>query len=126
LLDVEGEAMLRFHAGRGKDRANGARGATLLSDHFAEIGGSDAQSEHGAGGVFDGFDGDFLRLVDEGFGKTRDELDHGLGESRPWCFVCNAQRIPLENSEVAMIKPNWFPVCAGMLNGDPFLFLLRT
>ena len=37
LDNIEGEALVEFHAGRAQDRAQGTRGAALLSDHFTDV-----------------------------------------------------------------------------------------
>jgi hypothetical protein len=91
LLNVEGEAMLCFHAGGGEDGTDGAGGSALLSDYLAEVGRGDPEPKQCAGGLIDCFNGDLFVLIHQGFGKAGDEVDHGLSEFFLAGFICKAQ-----------------------------------
>ena len=66
LDDVEGEAALEFHAGGTEDGAQGARGATLLADDFADVAGGDVETEDGGLLIGKDFDSNRICVVDQG------------------------------------------------------------
>jgi hypothetical protein len=80
LLNVEGKAVLRFHAGRGEDGADGAGGSALLSNDFPKVRGRDAKPQQCAGGLIDSLHGDLIVLIHQGFGEAGDEVDHELSQ----------------------------------------------
>ena len=47
LDDIEGAAALELHAGGTEDGTQGARGTSLLANHFADIAGGDVETEDG-------------------------------------------------------------------------------
>jgi hypothetical protein len=64
LDNVEGEATLKLHAGGTKDGAQGARGATLLPDHFTDVACGDKETQHNSFRAAQDFDVDGLGVID--------------------------------------------------------------
>jgi hypothetical protein len=76
LDDIEREATLQFHAGRTKDGTEGARGATLLSDDFADVAWGDVEAKYGCVLVGKDFHPNRIGIIDEGPGNFRHESLH--------------------------------------------------
>lgn len=66
--DIERVAPFEFHAGGSEDGAEGARGASLATDHFADIPRADAQAEDGGFTIGNSFDTDEVGSIYQGAG----------------------------------------------------------
>jgi hypothetical protein len=70
--------MLQFHAGRAKNRSHGTCCPTLFSDYFANIAGSDPQTNCGALTIFYCLDRYAFWVVHQGTGYLRYKVRHVL------------------------------------------------
>jgi hypothetical protein len=75
-------AAARLRAGRGEEVADGARGAALAADHFAEIGGIDVELDHGLLIALVGARPHLVGMVDEGLREKFDQLSHAACAGR--------------------------------------------
>ncbi len=80
LDDIQGEPALELHAGGTENGTKRARGAPLLTNHFADIAGGDVETEDGSLLVGQDFNFDSVGIVDESPGNFQHQGLH-LGDS---------------------------------------------